>query len=135
MELWQMDVMGGVKLHDGRYLAGEMVEAEISQDGLVSIFHREVLVATHARKHLPEKGPEAWKKQPKARRVLPKMVGRPVRRKVDPAGCVSFAGTNYRVGNRYKREFVEVRLVGDVVQILFEGKIIRQHEARHDKAK
>jgi transposase InsO family protein len=125
----------GFHYHVGRYLAEEMVEAEISDEGLVSIFHREVLVATHARKHLPEKTPDAWKKQPKARRTLPKMVGRPVRRKVDPAGCVSFAGTNYRVGNGYRREIVEVRLVGDVVQILFEGKVVRQHEARHDKAK
>jgi hypothetical protein len=58
----------GFHYHVGRYLAGEMVEAEISGDGLVSIFHREVLVATHARKHLPEKEPDAWKKQPKARR-------------------------------------------------------------------
>ncbi len=125
----------GFHYHVGRYLAGDLVEVEVSADGLVSIFHREVLVATHARKHLPEKEPEAWNKQPKARRVLPKMVGRPVKRKVDPAGCVSFAGTNYRVGNGYRREIVEVRLVGEVVQILFGGKIIRQHEARHDKAK
>lgn len=125
----------GFHYHVGRYLAGEMVEAEVSEDGLISIFHREVLVATHARKHLPEKDPEGWKKQPKPRRVLPKMVGRPVIRKVDPAGCVSFAGTNYRVGNGYRREMVEVRLVGETVQILYEGKIIRSHEARHDKEK
>ena len=125
----------GFHYHVGQYLAEEMVAAEISDEGLVSIFHREVLVATHARKHLPEKTPDAWKKQPKPRRTLPKMVGRPVRRKVDPAGCVSFAGTNYRVGNGYRREIVEVRLVGDVVQILFGGKVVRQHEARHDKEK
>ena len=30
---------------------------------------------------------------------------------------------------------VEVRLVGETVQILYEGKIIRSHEARHDKEK
>jgi hypothetical protein len=125
----------GFEYHVGRFLAGELVEAEVGEDGLISIFHREVLVATHARKHLPEKEPAAWQKQPRARRVRPQMVGRPVIRKVDPSGGISFAGTNYRVGNGYKRKKVEVQLVGDTVQIFFQGQLIRTHGARHERDK
>ena len=50
----------------GRFLAGELVEAEIDEDGLIGIFHREVLVATHARRHLPEKEPAVWQKRKQA---------------------------------------------------------------------
>ncbi len=41
------------KYHVGRYLAGQSVEL-ISHDGLIEVFHDGVLVATHARRHLPE---------------------------------------------------------------------------------
>ena len=54
---------------------------------------------------------------------------------MDPAGSVSFAGSGYRVGNAYKRKEVEVHLVGDTVQIFFEGKLVRTHAARHDRTK
>ena len=42
-------------------------------------------------------------------------------RKVDPAGSVSFAGSDTGVGNAYRRKNVEVTLLGDTVQIFFEG--------------
>lgn len=125
----------GFHYHVGRFLAGEMVEAEIGEDGLIGIFHRGVLVATHARRHLPEKEPTAWQKRREPRQTKPTVVGRPVTRKVDPAGSVSFAGTNYRVGNPYRAKKVEVCLVGDTVQILYAGTIVRTHKARHDKDK
>jgi hypothetical protein len=44
-----------------------------------------------------------------------------VLRKVDPHGSVSFAGTCYRVGNRYRGQTVGVRLVADTVQITQDG--------------
>ena len=40
------------KYHVGRYLAGQSVEL-VCHDGLVEVFHDAVLVATHARRHLP----------------------------------------------------------------------------------
>ena len=54
---------------------------------------------------------------------------RPPRRRAvggrDPQGrqqrLVSFAGTSYRVGNTYRRRQVQVAVVGDTVQISFEG--------------
>ena len=125
----------GFQYHVGRFLAGELVEAEIGEDGLISIFHRGVLVATHARQHPLEKESAAWRRRPQPRRAKPTLVGRPVIRKVDPSGAISFAGTAYRVGNGYKRKIVEVRLVGDTVEISFAGKLVRTHAARHEKDK
>jgi len=125
----------GFEYHVGRFLAGELVEAEIDEDGLIGIYHREVLVATHARRHLAEKEPAVWQKHRRPRQEKPKLVGRPVTRKVEPSGSVNFAGTAYRVGNGYRGQMVEVSLVGDTVQIKLEGKIVRTHEARHDKEK
>jgi len=36
------------------------------------------------------------------------------------------------VGNPYRRRQVEVRVVGDTVQILFEGTLVRTHAVKHD---
>jgi transposase InsO family protein len=125
----------GFVYHVGRFLGGEAVEIEMGNDGLLSVFHRGVLVATHARRHLPEKEPAFWRAPLKARPKKAKPTGITVIRKVDPAGSVSFAGSGYRVGNAYKRKDVEVKLLGDTIQIFFEGKLIRTHEARHDPRK
>jgi len=125
----------GFAYHVGRYLAGEVVEIEMGDDGLLSVFHRSVLVATHARRHLLEKEPASWRAPLKARPKKAKPTGITVIRKVDPAGSVSFAGSGYRVGNAYTRKNVEVTLVGDTVQIFFDGQLIRTHQARHDRQK
>jgi transposase InsO family protein len=125
----------GFAYHVGRFLAGEAVEIDMGDDGLLSVFHRGVLVATHARRHLPEKEPVSWHAPLNARPKKARPTGVTVMRKVDPAGSVSFAGSGYRVGNAYKRKDVEVKLLGDTVQIFFKGKLIRTHAARHDKEK
>jgi transposase InsO family protein len=121
--------------HVGRFLAGEMVEVEIAGDGLLGVYHRGVLVATHARRHLPDKEPASRQARPRVRMVRPKTPKTTVIRKVDPTGSVSFAGTGYRVGNAYRGKSVEVSLAGDTVEIKLAGKIVRTHEARHDKQK
>jgi hypothetical protein len=61
--------------------------------------------------------------------------GDEVLRRVDPSGSVSFAGTAYRVGNRYIGHIVGVRLVAETVQITQNGILLRTHRARHDKSK
>ena len=48
---------------------------------------------------------------------------------------MSFAGTGYRVGNRYAGVMVGVRLVSDTVQIALDGALLRTHRARHDRSK
>lgn len=121
--------------HVGRWLAGETVDVVVTTDGVVEISHRGVLVATHARQHPPEAEPQVWRRQPRARPVRPPTMGQPVVRKVDSSGGVSFAGVSYRVGNGHRREQVEVRVVGDTVEISQKGKLLRVHPVKHDPIK
>jgi transposase InsO family protein len=114
--------------HVGRWLAGETVEVAV-RDGLVEIHHDGVLIATHARRHPPDKEPTVRR----ALRARPASVI--VTRKVDGSGSVSFAGWSYRVGNAYRARQVEVAIVGDSVQIGVEGRLVKTHPVRHDRTK
>jgi hypothetical protein len=141
---------GGISLctfpyHVGAWLAGETVDV-VTDDRLVEIFHRGVLVATHARRHPLEATPVARREraktsghpaQPRQARLRPNsdMVGVPVIRKVAAHGDVSFADARYAVGPRHAGKDVEIRLVGDVVQIYLDGILIRTHRATHDPSK
>jgi transposase InsO family protein len=114
--------------HVGRWLAGEAVEVAV-RDGLVEIHHDGVLIATHARRHPPDKEPMLRR----ALRARPASVV--VTRKVDGSGSVSFAGWSYRVGNAHRRRQVQVSIVGDTLQITFEGRLVKTHPVRHDRSK
>jgi transposase InsO family protein len=124
--------LGGHRYHAGRWLALETVELT-AEGGLVQIHHRGVLVATHARRHAPEKDPKVFRRQPK-RSPRPSRSA-VVTRKVDGGGSISFAGASYRAGNAYKHRQVAVSIVGDSVQISFEGQLVRTHPIHHDRAK
>jgi hypothetical protein len=121
------------RYHVGRHLAGQRVAVE-SVDGLLQVSHDGVLVATHARRHLPEDD-ERMDRRAKASRPTPPTTGDEVLRKVDRWGSVSFAGTGYRVGNRHAGDVVGVRVVADTVQITQDGLLLRTHHARHDRLK
>ena len=88
----------------GVWLAGQDVEV-VCDGGLVHIHHRGVLIATHARRHQPDKQRAGLRRATRAATTAPRQ--RPtasavsVTRKVDSSGNVCFAGTNYRVGNKY----------------------------------
>ena len=86
------------------------------------------------RRHLPELD-EHLDRRSKAARPARPTKGEEVSRGVDPGGSVSFAGTAYRVGNAYRGMLAGVRIVGDTVQITIDGRLVRTHRARHDKAK
>jgi hypothetical protein len=118
------------RYHVGRVYSGERVQVS-SDDGLLYVHHREVLIATHARRHLIDDD-VAFSAQPRAKAPTK---GDEVIRKVDPTGAVSFAGTNYRVGNAYRGRLAGVRIVGDTVQITIDTVLIRTHQSRHDKSK
>jgi transposase InsO family protein len=120
------------KNHVGRWLAGETVDVAIGDDGLIEISHRGVLVASHVRRHRVEDEPAGWRREPRSRPARPETVGRTVTRKVDGSGSVSFAGVTYRVGNPYRRQQVEVRVVGDTVEISQGGRLLRTHPVKHD---
>ena len=122
------------RYHVGRHLAGEAVTIE-SADGLLHISHNGVVVATHARRHLIDDDDKMDRRPRHARKPAPPTKGSEVLRIVDKHGSISFAGSGYRVGNRYVAATVEVRLVGDTVQIALDGALLRTHRARHDKTK
>lgn len=127
--------------HVGRWLAGQAVRITIEGE-LVSLHHRGVLVATHARTHDPAKERAALQRQVSGRKPRKREAARPdhpaaaasdaVTRKVDSAGSISFAAASYRVGAAYARQQVQVAIVDDQVQIAFEGAVIRTHPIRHD---
>ena len=121
------------KYHVGRYLTGQSVEL-VCHDGLIEIFHDGVLIATHARRHLPEQD-ERVQRQALATAPTRPTADRVVIRKVDHNGVVSFAGADYRAGNAYKGRQVEVCLAGDTVQIWGDGRLLRTHAAKHDRRK
>lgn len=121
------------RYHVGRYLAGQQVTVE-SADGLLHVSHNGVVVATHARRHLPEDD-NRMDRRSRPSRPKPATLGSEVLRIVDSSGGISFAGTGYRVGNGYRGQTVGVRIVADTVQISQDGILIRTHQARHDPAK
>jgi hypothetical protein len=56
-------------------------------------------------------------------------------RKVDSSGNVCFAGTNYRVGSKFRRRQVQVAIVGDTVEISLGEQLIRSHAVHHDRTR
>jgi transposase InsO family protein len=126
----------GARYRAAVWLAGE--EVVVICDGrLVHLHHRGVLVATHARRHSADKQTAALRRGQRLTPArLPSSVTAPsVTRKVDSSGNVSFAGANYRVGNRYRRRQVQVAVVGDVVEISIGEQLIRTHPVRHDRTR
>ena len=121
------------RYHVGKAYVGETVAVSL-KDGLLSVHHRGTLVATHARRHLPEDDVK-FTDQPKVARAGTPSRGDIVYRTVDPSGAVSFAGTSYRAGNKFIGRIAGVRLVGDSVQVTIDGDLVRTHKARHDRSK
>jgi transposase InsO family protein len=133
-----VDDKGRIKIvkhryHVGIYLAGQRVGVE-SRDGVITVTHNGAVVATHARKHLPEDD-VLIDRRSKVLKASKPTKGDEVLRKVDPSGSVSFAATAYRVGNRHIGQIAGVRIVGDTIQITIDAQLVRTHKARHDKSK
>jgi hypothetical protein len=123
----------GLRYRVGPTFAGEPVEVVV-RAGLVEILHAGVLVATHAERRRADKGPRSQRAAP-AGRSRPPTSGMSVIRRADGGGMVSFAGTGYRAGRSWARQFVEVAIVAGSVQISANGKVIRVHAIRHDRSK
>jgi len=121
--------------HVGSWLAGQTVEVLLRDDGLIEIFHGGVLIVAHAHRRKLGPEPAALRPRPRLVRPRPPSAGVPVLRLVDGGGAICFAGANYRAGNAYRHEQVEVRVVGDSVQIAHQGRLIRTHAIRHDRSK
>jgi len=118
----------------GSWLAGQDVEV-VCEAGLVQLHHRGVLIATHARRHQPDKQAAGMQR---GRRLPPapkKVTAASVTRKVDTSGNVCFAGATYRVGSKFCRRQVQVAVVGDTVEISVGEELIRRHRAKHDRTR
>lgn len=124
----------GAKYLAGRWLAGEAVTV-VCDGGLVHLQHRGTLIATHARRHPVAKERAAATRQPTSPKRPATAGPAAVTRKVDTSGTVSFAGTNYGVGSKYRRQQVQIAVVGQTVEISLNGQLLRTHPARHDPAK
>jgi transposase InsO family protein len=127
--------LGGFRYRVPIVLAGEPVEA-VAAEHLVRIFHREVLVAEHVQRRKPDTGQQQEVRlRQGSRRPRRATDGLVVTRVVDSSGYVSFAGTNYRVGNGLRGRTAQVCIVAGSVQLSCDGHIVRVHPIRHDRAK
>ena len=127
--------LGGFRYRVPIVLAGEPVEA-VAAEHLVRIFHREVLVAEHVQRRKPDTDQhQQVRLRQGSRRPRRATDGMVVTRVVDSSGYVSFAGTNYRVGNGWRGRSAQVCLVAGSVQLSCDGQIIRVHPIRHDRSK
>lgn len=160
MELWQMDVMGGVVLEDGTELkvvtglddhsrfcisaklvlrATTRPVCEALAEALrpiLEIFNRGVLVKAHDRRHQKEANPTIpARSTPRPRPAASPSSDLAVIRMVDPTGCVSFAGTSYRAGKAFRGLQVEVRLLEETVEFWLGGERIRTTKPRMTQAR
>jgi transposase InsO family protein len=123
----------GARYRAGVWLAGEAVNV-VCDGGLVHLQHRGVLIATHARRHPVDKEAAGLRRGQRPMK-RPSATAPSVTRKVDSSGNVCFAGTNYRVGSKFRRRQVQVAVVGDTVEISIGEELIRTHPVRHDRTR
>ena len=126
----------GASYHAARWLAGEEVVV-VCDNRLVHLHHRGVLIATHARRHSSDKELAALRRGQRLAPVAKRssVTAPSVTRKVDSSGDVSFAGTAYAVGTKYRRRQVQVAVVGETVEISIGEELIRTHPVRHDRTR
>jgi hypothetical protein len=125
--------LAGFTYHVGATYAGEPVEV-VAAGGLVDILHAGVVVVTHAQRMRED---QAYR-VPRAavtRRARDATAGLTVTRLANRAGTVSFAGTDYQAGRRWARQAIDVSIVAGSVQLSRDGKVIRVHPIRHDRAR
>ena len=126
----------GARYHAAVWLAGEEVVV-VCDNRLVHLHHRGVLVATHARHHAADKELAALRRgqRPQRPQRRSSVTAPSVTRKVDSSGDVSFAGTAYAVGMKYRRRQVQVAVVSETVEISIGEELIRTHPVRHDRTR
>jgi transposase InsO family protein len=126
--------VGKVRYKAGRVFAGEPVEV-VCQRGLVELVYKGTLIATHAERRRPGTGAATTVQGRRGRRARQSTTGPAVVRIADGSGTVSFAGASYRAGRAWARKQLDVAIVAGSVQLSVDGKVIRVHPIRHDRAK
>ena len=125
--------LAGFSYTAGASYAGEPVEV-VAAGGLVDIVHAGVVIATHAQRFRPDQADRA-PRAPVARRARDATAGLTVTRLANGAGVISFAGTDYQAGRGWARQSIDVSIVAGSVQLSRDGKVIRVHPIRHDRAR
>jgi transposase InsO family protein len=125
--------LAGFSYHAGATYAGEPVEV-VAAGGLVDILHRGVVIATHAQRLRADQA-DRRPRAPAARRARDATAGLTVTRLADGNGNISFAGCSYGCGRSWARQAIDVSIVAGSVQLSRDGKIIRVHPIRHDRAR
>jgi hypothetical protein len=125
--------LAGFSYPVGATYAGEPVEVVVT-GGLLDIVHAGVVVATHAQRLRADQADRALRARV-ARRARDATKGLSVTRLADGDGTVTFAGTDYRAGRMWARQFTGVSIVAGSVQLSRDGKVIRVHPIRHDRTR
>jgi len=125
--------LAGFSYAAGASYAGEPVEV-VAAEGLVELLHAGVVIATHAQRFREDQADRA-PRAPVTRRARDATAGLTVTRLASAAGVVSFAGTDYQAGRGWARQAIDVTIVAGSVQLSRDGKVIRVHPIRHDRAR
>ena len=115
----------------GATYAGEPVEVVVA-GGLVDILHAGVVVATHAQRLREDQADRAPRARV-ARRARDATAGLTVTRLANNTGVITFAGRTTRPGGAGPAS-IDVTIVAGSVQLSKDGKVIRVHPIRHDRA-
>jgi hypothetical protein len=113
--------------------AGEPVEVVVA-GGLVDIVHAGVVVATHAQRLRAGQAGRLPRMRVSSR-ARDATAGLTVTRLADGAGVVSFAGTPYAARRMWARTPIDVSIVAGSAQLSKDGRLIRVHPIRHDRAR
>jgi hypothetical protein len=70
-----------------------------------------------------------------SRRARDATAGLTVTRLASNTGVITFAATTYPAGHRWANASIEVTIVAGSVQLSKDGKVIRIHPIRHDRAR
>jgi hypothetical protein len=125
--------LAGFSYAVGATYAGEPVEVVVA-GGLVDILHAGVVVATHAQR-LREDQADRTPRARVARRARDATAGLTVTRLANNTG-VSLSPTKpTRPGRRWAHASIDATIVAGSVQLSKDGKVLRVHPLRHDRAK
>lgn len=125
--------LAGFTYYAGASYAGEPVEV-VAAGGLVDILHAGVVVATHAQR-LRQDQADRVPRSRVSRRARDATAGLTVTRLANNTGVITFADKTYAAGRRWAHTSIDVTIVAGSVQLSKDGKIIRVHPIRHDRAK
>jgi hypothetical protein len=125
--------LAGFSYHVDASYAGEPVEVVVAK-GLVDVLHAGVVVATHAQRLRGDQADRAPRARV-SRRARDATAGLTVTRLANNTGVITFADKTYAAGRRWAHTSIDVTIVAGSVQLSKDGKVIRVHPIRHDRAK